>query len=217
MTVQNPTPLPHLQVGPRFRLYPSLEQAAETSVTPVPQTDDDCPFCLSYYLKGVCNSNCGGRHAHRTLSSHDQGVLSAWKSRFCTAQPPVTKITAPHWAPGGGSVVNTTLYTRSRRSQGTRSTRSRDTKTWHTTPPPKMYVTPDPKIEVINLQGGRQISKRPSMPYRGVAPQQAHKISSPSTSIKKVAGIAMRGITKYKITKTLPKNLPPQNPTSPPI
>ena len=62
---------------------------------PVPQTDDGRPFCLSYHLKGVCNSNCCGRHAHRTLYPHEQGVLSAWKSQFCTAPPPVTEIAPP--------------------------------------------------------------------------------------------------------------------------
>ena len=136
VAAQNPAPLPSLQVRPGFRIWKSMEQAAETTSIPVPKIDDRRPFCLSYHLKGMCNSNCGGRHAHMTLSSHKQGVLSAWKSRFCAAQPPVTKIAAPHWAPGGGSVGNTTLSARSQRSQGTRGTRSRDTKTWHTMLPP---------------------------------------------------------------------------------
>ena len=35
------------------------------------------PFCLSYHLKGVCNSNCGVFHAHRPLSPHERGILSA--------------------------------------------------------------------------------------------------------------------------------------------
>ena len=70
VAVQTPAPLPHLQIGPRFRLRQSMEQAAETKYMPVPQTDDGFPFCLSYHLKGVCNSNCGGHHAHRTFSSH---------------------------------------------------------------------------------------------------------------------------------------------------
>ena len=77
VAVQNPAPLPHLQVGSGFRLRQSMEQAADVTGTPVPQTDDGRPFCLSYHLKGVYNSNCGGRHAHRTLSLYEQGVLSA--------------------------------------------------------------------------------------------------------------------------------------------
>ena len=85
---------------------------------------------------------------------------------------------------------NTTLYTRIRRSQGTRGTQSRDTKTWHTKPPPTTSGMPNLNIGVINLQGGRHLSKHLSTPDCGVAPQQAQKISSPSTSIKRVAGIA---------------------------
>ena len=150
VAVQNPEPLPHLQVGRGFRLRQSMYQAVDATVTPVPQTDDGCPFCLSYHLKFVCKSNCGGRHAHKTLSSHEQGVLSACKSRFCAAQPSAIKIAAPPWAPGGGSVGNTTISTRSRRYQGTRGTRSRNTKTWHTTPPPTPSPTPNHNLRVIN-------------------------------------------------------------------
>ena len=172
MTVQNTVPLLHLQVGPGFRLRKSMEKAAETTGTPVPQTDNVRPFCLIYCLKGVCNSNCGGCHAHRTLSSQEQGVLSAWKSILCAAQPPAIDIAVPHWEPVGGSVCIPTLSTRSRRSQGTRSTQSRNTKTWHTTPPPTPSGTPDPNIKVISCQGGRHLSKRPATPDRGVSPQQ---------------------------------------------
>ena len=68
VAVQNPTPLPHLQVGPGFRLLKSMEHAEKTTGALVPQTNDGRPFCLSYHPKGVCNSNCGGRHAHRTPS-----------------------------------------------------------------------------------------------------------------------------------------------------
>ena len=78
--VQNPTPLTHLQVGLGFRLLQSMEKSEKATGAPVPQNDDGRPFCLSYHLKGVCNSNCGGRHAQMTLSPHEQGVLSDWKS-----------------------------------------------------------------------------------------------------------------------------------------
>ena len=77
VVVQKSSPLPHLQVEPDFRLSQSMEQKAESTVTPVPQTDKGCPLCLSYHIKGVCNSNCGRRHAHRTLSLNKQVVLSA--------------------------------------------------------------------------------------------------------------------------------------------
>ena len=150
VAVQNPAPLPQLQVGPGFRLRQSMEQAADVTVTPVPQTDDGRPLCLSYQLKGVCNSNCDGCHAHRKLSSHKKGVLIAWKLIFCAAQPPVSEISAPPWAPVGGSVGNTTLFTSSRRSQGNRGTQNRNTKTWYTLPPPTSAPTTDQKLKVID-------------------------------------------------------------------
>ena len=127
-----------------------MEQSDRTTGAPVPQTDDGRPFCLSYHLKGMCNSNCGGRHTHRTLSQHEQGVLSAWKSRFCAAPPPVTKITSPPWAPGGDSVGNAKLSTSSRLSQGSRGTRIRDTKAWQATPPATTGTTLDQNIDTIN-------------------------------------------------------------------
>ena len=135
VAVQNPNPLPHLQVRPGFRLRQSMEQSNVTTGSPVPQRSDGRPFCLSYHLKGVCNSNCGYRHAHRTLSLHEQGTLSTCKSRFCSETHPVAENSTPPWTPGGGSVRNTTISTRSRRSQSSRGTRSRDTRPWQTTPP----------------------------------------------------------------------------------
>ena len=83
VAVQNTNPLPHLQVGPGFRLRQSMEQTKIATGTPVTQNADGRPFCLSYHIKGVCNSNCGGYHTHRPLSLHNRGILSARKSRFC--------------------------------------------------------------------------------------------------------------------------------------
>ena len=134
MAVQNPNPLPHLQVGPGFRLRQSMDQSNVTTGSPVPQTADGRPFCLSYHLKGVCNSNCGGCHAHRRLSPHERGTLSAWKSHFYSESHPVAEVSTPPWTPGGGSVRNTTISTRGRRSQSSRRTRSRDMRPWQTAP-----------------------------------------------------------------------------------
>ena len=105
VAVKNPNPLPHLQVGTGFRLRKLMEQAITATGSPVPQRSDGRPFCLSYHLKSVCNSNCGGCHAHRTLSSHERGVLSAWKSRFCADTHLVSEISAPPWTPGGGDNI----------------------------------------------------------------------------------------------------------------
>ena len=46
VAVQNPAPLPQLQVGPGFRLRQSMEQAADVTVIPVPQTDNGRPLCF---------------------------------------------------------------------------------------------------------------------------------------------------------------------------
>ena len=42
--VQNPNPLPHLQVGLGFRLRQSMEQETIATGTPVPQIADGRPF-----------------------------------------------------------------------------------------------------------------------------------------------------------------------------
>ena len=53
VAVQNPAPLPHLQVGPGLHLRQSMEQAAETTGTLAPQIDDVRQLCLRYHLKNV--------------------------------------------------------------------------------------------------------------------------------------------------------------------
>ena len=111
---------------------------------------------------------------------------------------------------------NITISTRSRRFQDIHGTRSRDTKKWHTPPLPTPSGTPDPNIEFINWQGRRYLSKRPLMPDSGVSPQKSQKIAYPSTYIKRVSGIATRGIINYKLTKTLPEKTPTSKPYLPP-
>ena len=129
VAVQNPNPLPHLQVGPGFRLRQSMDQSTIAIGTPVPPIADGHLFCLSYHLKGVCNSNYGGRHAHIPLSLHEWFILSARKYRLYTDPNPVIEIASPPWTPGGGSVGNTTLPNRRWNSKGSCGTRSRYTKT----------------------------------------------------------------------------------------
>ena len=114
------------------------------------RTADGRPFCLIYHLKGVCNSNCGGCHAHRTLSQHERGTLSEWKSRFCAETHPMGEISTPPWTPGGGSVGNTAISTRSQRSQNSQGTRSRDTIPWQTAPPAAATEKRKDNIETIN-------------------------------------------------------------------
>ena len=60
------------------------------------------------------------------------------------------------------------------------------------------------------------MSKRPSTPDHGVAPQQSQKIAYPYTYIKRVSGIATGDITRYKCTKSLPEKNPTSKPYLPP-
>ena len=128
VAVKNTTLLPNLQVGPGFCLRYSMDQAEVTTWTPLFQTDDVHHFCFSYHIKGVRNSNYGGCHVHRILTSNYQGDLITWKYQFCAAQPPVSEILAPPWAPGVESVGKTTLSTKRRRPQSPCGMRNCNTK-----------------------------------------------------------------------------------------
>ena len=76
-------------------------------------------------------------------------------------------------------------------------------------------TTTDQNPEVIDWRGGSHPSKRPVMPEIGAAHPTSKPIAFPSTSLERVTGIAMKGINKYKLTKTLyqispaPKSLLP--------
>ena len=61
VTTQNLCPATHLQVAPGFRLSRTIDAAADEGVGKN-FTDDYHHFCMGYHLKGVCNSNYGGRH-----------------------------------------------------------------------------------------------------------------------------------------------------------
>ena len=56
-----------MQVAPGFCLQREID-AAEYWGVDTPLKYDGRQFCLSYHLKGVCNSHCGGRHSNRTMS-----------------------------------------------------------------------------------------------------------------------------------------------------
>ena len=62
----NPWAAAHLQVDPTFRIHRAIYAAAEEGFS-ILDTDDGRQLCLSYHFKGVCNSNCGGWHSHRTM------------------------------------------------------------------------------------------------------------------------------------------------------
>ena len=118
---------------------------------------------------------------------------------------------------GEGLVRNTTISTRSRRSQGSRGKRIQETKTWQTTPPATTKKNHEDNIQTINWQGGSHQSTRKFPPDRGVAIHQSIKIACPSTSPKRVSGISTRGIPhNIKLTKTLSQKPPAPKPYLPP-
>ena len=77
----NPHPAPQMQIGPRFRIQTAINVVAAKTFD-IPQTDDGRHFCLSYHLKGVCNTHCSGLHSHRPLYQSEFGRLGEWRERF---------------------------------------------------------------------------------------------------------------------------------------
>ena len=110
----NPWPADHLQVAPSFFLWRAINTKVYQGVD-TPLTDEDHHFCLTYHFKSVCNSHCGGRHSHHTMSQADMGRMSTWKDSFCGDEYTVD-------AGENGSVVSafTALTNRSFRNRGER-------------------------------------------------------------------------------------------------
>ena len=79
---KNPYSDPQLQGGPYLQIRCVIEEAANQEVN-IPTTDDSCHFFLSFHLKGVCNSNCGGQNSHRGLSQRELDQLVGWHKKFC--------------------------------------------------------------------------------------------------------------------------------------
>ena len=50
-----------MQIGPGSSIWTAIVAATADEVD-IPQTDENRHFCLSYHLKGVCNTHCGGQH-----------------------------------------------------------------------------------------------------------------------------------------------------------
>ena len=66
----------------------AMDMGEEMLGEAAPFTNNGHLFCLSYRLKGVCNSNCGRRHMNRHLSYREHGILEARKSQLCGTNPP---------------------------------------------------------------------------------------------------------------------------------
>ena len=65
-----------MKIGPGFRIRTAIDEAEANKVN-TPLTYDSCHFCLLYHLKGVCNTNYGGRNFHRPLSQSEFGRLGS--------------------------------------------------------------------------------------------------------------------------------------------
>ena len=79
----NPSARPQLQVGLVFKLSLKMYMAADMTRELVTLTNSGRLFGLSYYLKGVFNSNFGVRNSHRNLSNSEKSVLEYWKWKLC--------------------------------------------------------------------------------------------------------------------------------------
>ena len=82
-----------MQIGPGFIIQTAIDESAANGVD-TPLTDDDRHFCLSYQLKSVCYTHCGGRHLHIPLSQSEFGRLGKWRDCFCGKDkaPPVQEV-----------------------------------------------------------------------------------------------------------------------------
>ena len=87
--VHNPSAIHYFQVGTGFKLRLAMYMEEEMMGAAVHLTNAGRPFCLSYHLKCVCNSNCGGRHGHRCLLVRKRGLMAAWKYQFCGEVSPL--------------------------------------------------------------------------------------------------------------------------------
>ena len=98
---QNPWSVTHLQVAPGFHIYRAIDAAAEEGIG-VPKTNDVRHLCLSCHFKGVCNSNCGVRHSHRTMTKGEMGIMTDWINHFCAEESPplVTVVETGHYGVG---------------------------------------------------------------------------------------------------------------------
>ena len=84
------------QVGSGFCIGQDIEILAVQG-DDIPSMDVRCHFWISYYLKGVCNSNRGVQNYHQTLSLSRYAHLAAWKEHYCGSDkiPTVQEVDGP--------------------------------------------------------------------------------------------------------------------------
>jgi hypothetical protein len=76
---------PHRQTGERVRDV--VKRAAMAGQT-IPQNDAGVPMCISYHVKGICNTRCGRSADHISHSEAETSRLLTWcVSAFTPADP----------------------------------------------------------------------------------------------------------------------------------
>jgi hypothetical protein len=75
---------PYRQTGDRER--DDIRRAAAAGQT-VPQSDAGQPMCISYHVKGICNSRCGRSAGHTAHNAAESARLSAWCASAFVADP----------------------------------------------------------------------------------------------------------------------------------
>ena len=90
---KNPLLAPHMHIGKGFRIINAIVKAVADRVYK-PMKDDSQHFCLSYHLKVVCNTNCGGQNLHRPMLWRGFGGIVKWRNRYCGRDkaPPVREV-----------------------------------------------------------------------------------------------------------------------------
>jgi hypothetical protein len=66
---------PYRATGKRVR---EVVRAATAAGNPIPKADSGVDMCVSYHVKGVCNSNCGRKSDHKPHTEPETTRLLGW-------------------------------------------------------------------------------------------------------------------------------------------
>jgi hypothetical protein len=66
---------PYRATGKRVR---EVMRAANEAGNPIPKSDSGSDICVSYHVKGICNSNCGRKLDHKPHSEGETTRLVSW-------------------------------------------------------------------------------------------------------------------------------------------
>jgi hypothetical protein len=66
---------PYRRTGERVR---DIVKQVITNNQPVPLNDAGNPMCVSYHVKGICNTRCGHATEHCTHNAAETGIFLGW-------------------------------------------------------------------------------------------------------------------------------------------